>query len=77
MESFTEALARQVRERRTLLQLSQIDVADLAGVSERFVRFIEHGKSSLQLDSLVAVLDVLGLELKLERRSNDQTGGRA
>lgn len=68
MESFTDILARLVRERRALLQLSQLDVADLAGVSERFIRFVEHGKTSVQLDSVLAVLDVLGLELKLVRR---------
>lgn len=31
---------------------------------------MESGKPSLQPDSVLAVLDVLGLELKLERRSN-------
>lgn len=41
----------------------------MAGVSERFVRFVEQGKPSVQLDSLVAVLETLGLELKVTTRS--------
>ena len=45
------------------------DVADLAGVSERFVRELESGKPSVRLDLLQRVLDVLGLELLVQVRS--------
>ncbi|GAA2200550.1 hypothetical protein GCM10009849_21560 [Sinomonas flava] len=62
------ALAAEVRGRRRALGLSQQDLADLAGVSERFVRFVEQGKPSIQLDALLAVLDALGLELVVRRR---------
>jgi len=41
----------------------------LAGVSERFVRFVEQGKPSVQLDSLLALLETLGLELQLTTRT--------
>ena len=61
-------LAAEVRERRRALGLSQRDLAELAGVSERFVRFVEQAKPSIQLDTLLAVLDVLGLELAIRRR---------
>lgn len=69
--AFPEALGAEVRARRTLLKLNQQDVADMAGVSERFVRFVEQGKPSIQLDSLLAVLETLGLELKLGTRSRE------
>ena len=62
------ALAAEVRARRRALGLSQQDLADLAGVSERFVRFVEQGKPSIQLDALLGVLDALGLELVVRRR---------
>jgi y4mF family transcriptional regulator len=52
-----------VRSRRIQLSLNQADVADLAGVSERFVRFVEQGKPTVQLEPLLAVLHTLGLEL--------------
>ncbi|MDQ0925901.1 HTH-type transcriptional regulator/antitoxin HipB [Pseudarthrobacter sp. W1I19] len=48
--------------------MTQHDLAQLAGVSERFVRFVEQGKQSVQLDSLLALLDTLGLELQLGTR---------
>ena len=69
-ESFTAALATEVRSRRTALGLTQQDLADMAGVSERFVRFVEQGKQSVQLDSLTAVLETLGLELRLVTRTS-------
>ena len=42
---------------------------DESGVSVRFIRDVEHGKQSIQLDSLVAVLEALGLELQLAVRA--------
>lgn len=69
-EAFTESLAAEVRSRRASLGLTQHDLADMAGVSERFVRFVEQGKPSIQLDSLNAVLETLGLELQLAARTS-------
>ena len=57
------SLGHEIRERRRSLGLLQIDVAEMASVSERFVREAEHDKPTLRLDKLAAVLDVLGLEL--------------
>ena len=74
---FTDFLAGEVRSRRTALGLTQRDLADMAGVSERFIRFVEQGKPSIQLDSLVAVLDTLGLELHLTTRTSHAARTRA
>ena len=68
-ENITALLAAEVRSRRTSLGLTQQDLADMAGVSERFVRFVEQGKPSIQLDSLLAVLETLGLELRLTMKA--------
>lgn len=70
----------QVRARRRELGLTQHEVADLAGVSTRFVHTVETGKPSLRLDRLLQVLDVLGLGLELVpipglHPSRDQDGG--
>ena len=69
-QSFAAVIAGEVRARRAVLRLTQHDLAQLAGVSERFVRFVEQGKPSVQLDSLVAVLETLGLELKVAARTS-------
>lgn len=68
VDDFTEGLAAEVRGRRAALRLTQRNLADMAGVSERFVRFVEQGKPSVQLDSLLAVLETLGLELQVATR---------
>jgi y4mF family transcriptional regulator len=60
-------LAAEVRARRTALHLKQEDLADLAGVSERFVYALENGKRTVQLDKVLAVLDALGLHLEIHR----------
>ena len=59
-------LTRVIRDRRRQLQLRQEDLADLAGVSLRFVQALEAGKRSVQLDRVEAVLAVLGLRLRVE-----------
>ncbi|MGO4189782.1 helix-turn-helix transcriptional regulator [Pseudarthrobacter sp. TAF60_1] len=70
MEALKDLLSTEVRARRVQLGLTQRDLADMAGVSERFVRFVEQGKPSIQLDSLTAVLDTLGIELRLTTRTS-------
>jgi y4mF family transcriptional regulator len=69
-EKIADQLAAEVRARRMALGLTQQDVAAMAAVSERFVRFVEQGKPSIQLDSLTAVLETLGLELSLGTRTS-------
>jgi HTH-type transcriptional regulator / antitoxin HipB len=59
-------LARVVRQRRSSLGLRQEDLADLADVSLRFVQSVEAGKTTVRLDKVTALLDVLGLQLTAE-----------
>jgi HTH-type transcriptional regulator / antitoxin HipB len=56
-------LAEAVRRRRAELGLRQADLAELAGCSQRFVHSVERGKSTLRVDKLLEVLEVLGLGL--------------
>ena len=61
-------LAVDVRARRKDLALTQVEVAELAGVSERFVMELEQGKPTVRLDKLSAVLDAMGLTLRAQVR---------
>jgi y4mF family transcriptional regulator len=67
MNDRTHPLAAAARARREDLGLRQIDVADLAGVSLRFVHMLEAGKPTVRLDKVLDVLRVLGLELRVCR----------
>ncbi len=69
-DAFQERLAGEVRTRRRALRLTQRDLAELAGLSERFIRSVERGKPSVQLDSVLGLLDTLGLELQLVTRTS-------
>lgn len=62
------SLGEQVRRRRVELGLLQAEAAELAGVSERFVRAVEHDKATVRLDKLRPLLEVLGLELRAQVR---------
>jgi len=62
-ESAVRALGQAVRARRRALGLDQLVLCDLAGVGPAFLYSLEHGKPSVRLDKVVAVLAVLGLEM--------------
>ncbi len=64
-------LAQAVKTRRRYLNLRQEELADLAGVSERFVYALESGKQTVHLDKVIAVLAALGLHLELHRGEAD------
>lgn len=52
-----------LRAARRRLGLTQQEVADLAGLSDRTVRDLEKGSSSPSLGAVIAVATVLGLRL--------------
>ena len=66
-----------VRSRRRDLGLTQVEVAELAGVAARTVHAVEAGKATLRLDALLAVLDAVGLRLDLVRGSAPAAPARA
>ena len=54
-----------LRAARRRLGLTQQEVADLAGLSDRTVRDLEKGSSSPSLGAVIAVAMVLGLRLEV------------
>ncbi len=60
----TASLGEFVRAQRKARRLTQLDVAELAGVSDRFLREVEHGKPSAEIGKVIDVLAVLGYELQ-------------
>ena len=61
-------LSGVVRGRRIALNLTQVELADLAKVSERLIRDLEFGRPTIRTDKLFAVLTALGLEIEIHRR---------
>ena len=58
-------LAESVRTRRKSLGLTQAELADLSGVSAKFVYDLENAKPTIALDRLLLVITALGLRLDL------------
>ena len=55
-------IASFVREKRKKLNLTQIELAEKAGVGIRFIRELEQGKETLQLNKVNQVLQLFGQE---------------
>lgn len=51
------------KRKRKLLNLTQQDLADKAGVGIRFIRDLEQGKLTLRMDKVNQVLNLFGQEL--------------
>ncbi|MDY6790740.1 MAG: helix-turn-helix transcriptional regulator [Thermodesulfobacteriota bacterium] len=49
-----------VKRRRKQLGLTQVDLADRAGVGLRFIRDLEQGKQTLRMDKVNQVLALFG-----------------
>lgn len=63
----SDSIAAFVRQERKRNGLTQAELADIAGVSDRFIRDVEHGKASIRLDALARLLSVFGARLAVER----------
>jgi len=69
-------LGSSLRDRRKQLGLTQLEAAELADVSVRFVHDIENGKRTAQLDRVQALANALGLTLELRlRKTIEQSVG--
>ena len=56
-------LGQLLRTRRNLLQLKQADLAGIANTGNRFIVDVENGKPTVQLQKVLDLMDLLGLEL--------------
>lgn len=61
-------IATFTNEKRKSLGLTQIVLAEKAGVGLRFVRDLEQGKSTLRLDKVNQVLDLFGSEVRVIKK---------
>ena len=59
-----------VREQRKRLALKQLDVAGLGNTGNRFIVELEKGKPTLQLQKVLGVMDLLGLEVVVRSRTS-------
>ncbi len=63
-----EDLGEAIRVRRKELGYTQAFVASYAGVSASFLSELENGKKTIQMDKMLLVVNLLGMDLLIERR---------
>ena len=62
-------LREVVKERRGVLGISQLDLAEMAGVSLATVKDIERGAGNPSMKTVKKILEVLGLEMQFRIRT--------
>lgn len=62
-------LGALIREQRKRLALKQLDVAGLGNTGNRFIVDLENGKPTVQLQKVLDLLDLLGLEVVVRAKA--------
>jgi transcriptional regulator with XRE-family HTH domain len=55
-----------LQSRRKSLRIAQEQLTDIAGISSRTLRDIEKGIANPELETLLKICSVLGMEIKIE-----------
>ncbi len=63
-----QQIGKIIQERRVYLNLTQKDVAEMAGITFKSISEIELGLRNPTLSTIKCVLDVLGLELTIQTK---------
>lgn len=72
-----QSLGHKLKFRRQTLGYTQKDLSELTGISQRTIRSIENGEVSTNIQSWYKIIDVLGLEMKIQfKPMSDETGKR-
>lgn len=61
-------ICKAIKDRRTLLGISQQDLSDFSGVGISTIKDLERGVGNPSLRTLIKILDVVGLEIILQIR---------
>lgn len=67
----TRHLAELIRFHRKRSGLTQLELAEMAGVGKNLVYELENGKQSVRLDNLIKVLQVLNVDLDFQSPLRD------
>ena len=63
----------EIKSLRKKAGLTQVEFAKRTGVGLRFVRELEHGKTTVRLEKVAQVLEFLGYHLELARNTQRAT----
>ncbi|CCY58928.1 dNA-binding helix-turn-helix protein [Clostridium sp. CAG:632] len=64
----SKSLGQIIRERRKELNYTQAYLSDFTGFSVTFISDLERGKPTAEIEKTIQLINVLGLDLLVERR---------
>ena len=62
----TKEIGNIIKERRRILKVNQLELSELAGIGINTLVAIERGQGNPKLETLISVLNVLGLQLSVK-----------
>lgn len=66
-------LGAVIRDQRKRLALNQLDLAGLGNTGNRFIVDLENGKPTVQLQKVLDLMDLLGLEVVVRTKASRST----
>ena len=64
-------LGNSIKARRKTLKITQVHLADLAGVNSNTIIRIENGKINPSIEVINSIVDVLGMEITLSIKKHN------
>ena len=64
----TKTLGETIRARRKELHYTQAYLAEFTGISVTFISDVERGKTTAEIEKIIRLINVLGLNLLIEKR---------
>jgi transcriptional regulator with XRE-family HTH domain len=63
-----EVLGNIIKKRRDFLNITQAELAEIAGVGLRYLIDIENGRGNPSIGNLEKILNVLGLQIEIKAK---------
>ncbi|MDP2889197.1 MAG: helix-turn-helix transcriptional regulator [Bacteroidota bacterium] len=67
-----EEIIKTVKERKEILAINQENLAELSEVGIATLKRFESGKGNITLKNLQKIVDILGLEIRLELKNTSK-----
>ncbi len=64
----TKILGETIRKRRKELHYTQAYLSEFTGLSVTFISDVERGKTTAEIEKIIRLINVLGLNLLVEKR---------
>ncbi len=64
----TRELGKQIKYRREKLGYTQAYISDYTGLSVSFISEVENGKETAQLNKVLELIQILGMDLEITER---------